>query len=175
MGSDSNLGDNPESSVSMHSIGGKAAAVQCKHPLGFKLLSQNSQSGVREIHRDVAVPFHQDRDSLKTFRRRRNQLKGASEHKLETSFLRAPAGPDQVKRFGQYRFGGDDCAGPLFQRGDAVIVQLLVTVHESHKGSGVQQELSGHGATDGLGTRDGADPSRVGRWRQCRGGRVRVR
>ena len=159
----------------MHSVGGKAAPVQCKHPLGFKLFRQNSQSGIREIHRDVAILFHQDRDSLKTFHRRRDQLKGASEDELKTSFLRAPSGPDQVKRFGQYRFRGDDRASPLFQRGDAVIVKLLVTVHERHKGSGIQQEVSGHGATDGLGIRDGADPSRVGRWQRCREDRARVR
>ena len=169
------LGDDLESSVSMHSVDGKSAAVQCEHPLGFKLFRQNSQSGVREIHRDVAVLFHQDRDSLKTFRRRRHQLKGASKDKLKTSFLRPPARPEQVKRFGQYRFRGDDGAGPSFQRGNAVRVQLLVSVHERYEGSGIQQELSGHGATDGPGSRGGAGPSRAGRWQHCREDRVRVR
>src|SRR5438094_1504936 len=175
MNSYSGLGDNLESSVSMHSVDGKSAAVQCEHPLSLKLFRQNSQSGVREIHWHVAVLFHQDRDSLKTFRRRRHQLKGASENKLKTSFLRAPARPDQVKGFGQYRFRGDDGTGPFFQRGDAVIVQLLVSVHERYEGSGIEQELSGHGATDGSGTRGGADPSRAGRWQHCREDRVRVR
>jgi hypothetical protein len=171
----SRLWDDLKTSVSMHSVGGKAAPVQCEHPLGFKLLRQNSQSCVCEIHWDVFVPFHQGRDSLKTFRRRGDQLKGASEDELETSFLRAPARSDQAKCFGQYRFCGDDGADPSFQRGDAVIVQLLVTVHERHKGSGIQQELSGHGATDGSSNRGGADPSRAGRWQRCREDRVRVR
>jgi hypothetical protein len=89
------LGDDLESSVSVHPVGGKSAPVQCEHPLGFKLLRQNSQSGVREIHRNVAVFLHQDRDSLKTFGRGRHQLKGASEDKLKTSLLRAPAQSDQ--------------------------------------------------------------------------------
>ena len=100
------------------------------------------QSGVREIHRDVAVLFHQYGDSLKAFSRRWDQLKGASEDELETSFLRVPARSDQIKSFGQYGFRRDDGAGPFFQRGDAVIVQLLVTVHERHKGAGIQQELT---------------------------------
>jgi hypothetical protein len=43
------LGDDLESSVSMHSVNGKSAAVQREHPLGFKLFRQNSQRGVREI------------------------------------------------------------------------------------------------------------------------------
>jgi hypothetical protein len=175
MNSCSGLGDDLESSVSMHSVGGKSAAVQRKHPLSFKLFRQNSQSGVREIHRDVAVLFHQDGDSLKTFRRGRHQLKSASEDKLKTSFLCPPARPDQVKRFGQYGFGGDDRADPLFQRGDAVIVELLVSVHERHEGAGIQQKLSGHGANGGSGTRGGADPSRAGRWQRCREDRERVR
>jgi hypothetical protein len=42
-------------------------------------------------------------------------------------------------------------------------VQLLVTVHERYKRSRVQQELSGHVATGGSGTRDGADLGRDGR------------
>ena len=175
MGSHSGLRDNPESSVSMHSVGGKTASVQGKDPFGFKLFRQNNQSGVREIHRNVSVPFHQDRHPLKTFRRRRHQLKSAPEDKRKTSFLRSPARPDQVKRFGQYRFGGDDGAGPFFQRGDAIIVQLLVSVHERHEGAGIQQEFSGHGATAGSDTRGAADPSRVGRWKCCREDRVRVR
>src|ERR1043165_4784162 len=107
MDSYSSLGDDLESAVSMHSVGGKSAAIQGKHPFGFKLFRQNGQSGVREIHRDVVVLFHQDRGSLKTFRRRRDQLKGASEDKLKTSFLRAPARPDQVQSLGQYRFRSD--------------------------------------------------------------------
>src|SRR5262249_15656474 len=74
----------------------------------------------------------------------------------------------------QYRFRGDDRAGPLFQRRNAVIVQFLVTVHERHKGSCIEQEFSGHGATGGSGTRDGAGPSRVGRWQRCREDRVHV-
>src|SRR5262245_29560541 len=100
----SGLGDDLKSSVSVHSVGGKAASVQCEHPLGFNLFRQNSQSGVREIHRDVAVLLHQDRDSLETLGRRRHQLKGASEDKLKTSLLFAPSWPDQVKGFGQYCF-----------------------------------------------------------------------
>ena len=175
MDSYSNLGDDLESSVSVHSVGRKSAPVQCEHPLGFKLLRQNSQSGVREIHRDVAVFFHQDRGPLKAFRRRRNQLKGAPEDKLKASFLRAPLWSDQIKRFGQHRFSGDDGTGPFFQRRYAISVQLLVSVHQRHEGSGIQQELNGHGATGGSGTRGGADPSRVGRWRHFREGRVRAR
>jgi hypothetical protein len=175
MDSYSNLGDDLESSVSVHPVGGKSAAIQCEHPLGFKLLGQNSQSSVREIHRDIAVFLHQDCDSLKTFGRGRHQLKGASEDKLKTSFLRAPARSEQIKRFGQYRFRRDDGAGPTFQRGDAIIVQLLVSVHERYEGPGIQQELSGHGATGGSSTRDGAGPSLAGRWQHCREDRVRAR
>jgi hypothetical protein len=48
------LGDDLESSVSVHPVGGKSAPVQCKYPVGFKLLGQDSQSGVRKIHRNVA-------------------------------------------------------------------------------------------------------------------------
>ena len=62
----SNLGDDLESSVSVHSVGGKATPVQCKHPLGSTSPAKTAESGVREIHRDVSVLFHQDRDSLKT-------------------------------------------------------------------------------------------------------------
>ena len=175
MDSYSGLGDDLKSSISMHSVDGKSAAVQCEHPFGFKLFRQNSQSRVREIHRDVAIFLHQDRDSLKTFRRRRHQLKGASEDKLKTSFLRAPARSNQIERFGQYRFCGDDRTGPFFQLGDAVIVQLLVSIHERHEGSGIQQELNGHGATGGSSTRDGDGPSRAGRWQHCREDRVPAR
>src|SRR6266536_4676943 len=175
MDSYSGLGDDLKSSISMHSVDRKSAAVQCEHPFGFKLFRQNSQSRVREIHRDIAVFLHQDRNSLKTFGRGRHQLKGASEDKFKTSFLRAPARSNQIKRFGQYRFRRDDGAGPFFQRGDAVIVQLLVSIHERHKGSCIQQELNGHGATGGSSTRDGAGPSRAGRWQHCREDRVRAR
>src|SRR5262245_2464595 len=158
----------------MHSVDGKAASVQRKHTLGFKLFSQYSQSGIGEIHRDVAILFHQYGDSSKAFRRRRHQLKGASENKLKTSFLRAPVRSDQVKRFGQDRFRGNYRAGPFFQCGDAVIVPPLVTVQECHKGPGIQQEFSGHGAAGGSSTRDGADLGRAGRWQRCREDRVRV-
>src|SRR5262245_53309374 len=175
MDSYSGLGDDLESSISMYSVGGKAAAVQREHPLGFKLFSQDSQSGVREIHRDVMVLFHQNRDAFKTFHRRRHQLKGTSEDKLKTSFLRPPTRPDQVKRFDQHRFRGNDGASPFLQRGNAVIVQLLVTVHERHKGPCIKQQFSGHGATAGSSTRDGADPNRADRWQHCREDRVHVR
>jgi len=175
MDSYSDLGDDLESSVSVNSVGGESAAVQCEHPFGFKLFRQNSQSRVREIHRDVAIFLHQDRDSLKTFGRGRHQLKGASEDKFKTSFLRAPARSNQIKRFGQYRFRCDDGAGPFFQLGDAVIVQLFVSIHERHEGSGIQQELNGHGATGASSTRDGVGPSRAGRWQHCREDRVPAR
>jgi hypothetical protein len=175
MNSYSRLGDDFESSVAVHSVGGKPAPVQCEHPLGFKLLRQNSQSGVREIHRDVAVFLHQYRDSLKTFGRGRHQLKGASEDKLKTNFLPAPARSDQIKRFGQYRFRSDNRAGPFFQRRDAVIVEFLVSVHERHESTRIKQDLSGHGATGGSSTRDGAGPSLAGRWQHCREDRVCAR
>jgi hypothetical protein len=99
MDSYANLGDDLESSVAMHSVGGKSAAVQGKHPVSFKVFRQHSQGGVGEIHRDVPVLFHEDRHALKTFRRRWDQLKGASEDKLKTSFLRAsPAQPSKAFR-----------------------------------------------------------------------------
>jgi len=175
MDSYSGLGDDLKGSISIHSVRGESAPVQRKNPLGFQLFPQDSQGGVREIHRDVSVLCHENRDPLKTFRRRRHHLKCASENKFKASFLRVPARPDQVKRFGQYRFRGDDEAGPFFQCGDAVFVQLLVSVHQRHEGSGIQQEFSGHGATDGSGIRGAAGPSRAGHWRRSREDRVRVR
>jgi hypothetical protein len=175
MGSYLDLGDDLESSVSAHPVGGKAAAVQCEYPVGFKLLGQDIQSGVRKIHRNVAVLLHQDRDLSKTFGRGRHQLKGASKNKFKTNFLRAPARSDQIKGFGQHRFCREDGPGPFLERGDAVIVQLLISVHEGHKGPGIQQELSGHGANGGSGNRGGADPGRAGRWQPYREDRVRAR
>jgi hypothetical protein len=170
----SGLGDYLEGSLPMHSVRGKSAAVQCKDALGFQVFRQNDQSGVGEIHRDIAILFHQDRDSLKTLPRRGDQLKGSSENKLKAGFLVAPARPDQVKSLRQYRFRGNDGTGPFFQHSDAIIVQLLVPVHERYKGSGIQQQLSGHGAIAGSSTRDAADPSQAGRWQHCREDRARV-
>src|SRR4029079_19244497 len=69
----------------------------------------------------------------------------------------------------------DDGTGPVFQRGDTVIVQLLVTVDKRYKGAGVQQELSGHGATDESGTRDAVGLGQTARWQHCREGRARAR
>src|SRR5437016_702375 len=162
-------------SIPIHSVRGKAAAIQRENPVCFQLFSQHNQRGVGEIHRDIAISLHQNRNTLQAFRRGGNQVKRASEDKLETSFLRAPLGSDQIKCFGQYGFRGDDGPGPLLQRRDAITVQLLVPVHERYEGAGIQQKLSGHGANGGSGTRGGADPSRAGRWQRCREDRERVR
>ena len=52
------LGNDLERSITIHSVRGKAAAIQCKGPVRFQLFSQDDQSGVSEIHRYVAVSFH---------------------------------------------------------------------------------------------------------------------
>ena len=168
MDSYSGLGDDLKGSISIHSVRGEAAPVQRKNPVDIQLFPQDSQGGVGEIHWDVSVLFHENRDPLKTFRRRRHHLKCAPENKFKASFLRVPARSYQVKRFGQYRFRGDNGAGPFFQCDYAVWVQLLVSVHQRDEGSGIQQEFSGHGATAGSNTPGAADPSQAGHWRRCR-------
>ena len=60
-------------------------------------------------------------------------MKCASEDKLKTNFLRVPIWSDQIKRFGQHRFRSNDVAGPFLQLGNALIVQLRVSVHEGHE------------------------------------------
>ena len=169
------LGDNLESSVPIHSVGGETATIQSKYFVRLRLFPQNNQGGVREVHRDVAVPFHQDCDSLESFHLRRNHLKGASEDKLKTSFLRALLWSDQIKRLGQHRFRGDDGSGPTFQRGHAFIVKLPVSVHKRHECAGIQQKHICHDAAGGSGSRGGADPSRAVRWRRYREDLVRAR
>ena len=169
------LRDYLESPVSVDSVRGKSAPVQRENPVGLQLFAQNNQRGVGEIHWDIAVLFHQRRNPLQAGWGRRHQLKRASEDKLKGGFLSPPLWPDQVKCLGEHRFGGDNRTGPTFQRRYAVRVRLLVSVHESHEGPGIQQQLIGHGATGGSGNRGGAGPDRAGRWQYCRGDRGRVR
>ena len=138
-----------EGSMPIHSIRGKTAAIQRENPVCSQLFSQYDQGGVGKIHRHITIPFHENRNPLQALCRRRNQVKGASEDKLEASFLRTPLGADQIKRFGQHGFRGDNRAGPLLQRRDAVTVQLLVSVHERHESPGIQQQFIFHGAIDG--------------------------
>src|SRR3990172_7142821 len=164
-----------ESSVLVDSVRGKSAPVQSKDPVGLQLFAQNNQRGVGKIHWDIAILFHQRRNPLQAGWGRRHQLKRASEDKLKGSFLSPPLWPDQIERLGKHRFGGDNRAGPIFQRRHAVRVRLLVSVHESHEGPGIQQKLIGHGATGGSGNRGGVGPDRAGRWQYCRGDRGRVR
>ena len=52
------LGNDSESAIPIHSVRGKAAAIQRKSPVRFQLFSQDDQSGVGEIHRYIAVSFH---------------------------------------------------------------------------------------------------------------------
>jgi len=53
----SGLRNNSEGSIPIHSVGGKAATIQCKNPIGFQLFSQDDQSGIGEIHRHIAISF----------------------------------------------------------------------------------------------------------------------
>src|SRR3990172_13171544 len=150
------LRDDLESPVSVDSVRGKSAPVQSKDPVGLQLFAQNNQRGVGEIHWDIAILFHQRRNPLQAGWGRGRQLKRASEDKLKGSFLSPPLWPDQIERLGEHRFGSDNRTGPTFQRRYAVRVRLLVSVHESHEGPGIQQQLIGHGATGGSGNRGGA-------------------
>ena len=69
-------------------IGRKPTPVQCKNPIGFQLLSQSDQRGVGEIHRHVAIPFHQRRRSLQALCR----LRAPTETRLSAQTRRRFAG-----------------------------------------------------------------------------------
>jgi len=159
----------------MKSVDRKSSPVQCKHLVGLQFFPQNNQSGVGEIHRDVAVPFHQDRDSLETFCRRWYQLKSSSQDKLKTNFLRPPLRPDQVERFREHRFGCDYGAVPRFESRYTVIVQLLASVYQGNKRPGIQQQFIGHGVNGGSSSLDVAALYRADRLQYCRGDRERAR
>ena len=161
--------------IPVHSVCRESAAIQREDPVGLHFFAQNNQSGVGEIHRDVAIFFHQRRNPLQAGWGRRHQLKRPSKDKLKTSFLSPPLRPDQVKGLGEHRFGGDNGTVSTFQRRHTVRVGLLVSVHERHEGSGIQQKLIGHGVTDESGNRGGAGPDRAGRWQRCRADRARAR
>jgi len=148
-------------------VGAKSATIQSEHPLGFQLFSQDNQSGIGKIHRDVAIPFHQSCNPSEARLGRRNQLKRPSQDKLKNGFLRPPLRPHQVERLGQDRFGSDDGSVPSLQRGHAVIVQLLASVHEGNERAGIQQEFIGHGANGGSSNRDVAGLNRAGRFQYC--------
>ncbi len=158
------LRDYLEGSIPIHSIRGKAAAIQRENPVCSQLFAQHNQGGVGKIHWDIAISLHQSRNPLQAFRRGRNQVKSASENKLKANFLRAPLGSDQIERFGQHGFSGDDRAGPVLQRRYAVTVQLLVPIHERHESPGIQQQFIFHGAIDGSDSRGGVARDRSGRW-----------
>src|SRR4030095_16173880 len=57
--------------------------------------------------------------------------------------------------------------GPLLQLGNAIIVQLLVSVHEGHECTRIQQEFIFHGATAGSSNRDDAGLGRDDHWQCC--------
>ena len=155
-------------------IGGKATPVQCKNPIGFQLLSQSDQCGVSEIHRHVAISFHQHRHSLEAFYRLGHQLKRASQHKLEGVSLVSPARPDQVERFSQDGLCGSNRACPTLQSRYTRTVRFLVSIDKSHKGSRVEQKFTGHGVTGGSGIRDAAGLGQAARWQHYREDRARV-
>src|SRR5919108_1281623 len=87
----------------LESISGKSAAIESEHLLGLQLFSQDNQSGIGKIHRDIAIFFHQGCDPSQARRGGRDQLKRASQEKLKTNFLSLPLRPNEVKRLGQSR------------------------------------------------------------------------
>jgi hypothetical protein len=159
----------------IEAIRGKSAAIQGKDQVGLHLFPEHDQSSVGEIHGNVAILFHEDRDPLETFGGRRNQLKGSSEDELKNNFLRLPLRPNQVKCFGQDCFSRDHRRCPTFQHGHAVGVPSLVAVHERDKGAGVEQDLASHAANAESSNRGAADPNPVHRFEPVRADRVRAR
>jgi hypothetical protein len=152
----------------IHSVRRKAAAIQCKHPVGLQFFPQYDQGGIGEIHRDIAVPFHEARDPLEARVRRGNQLKSTSQDKLESNFLGLPLRSNQVKRLGKDRLCGYDRSRPTLERSHAFTVPLLASIHESYEGPRIQQKLIGHGVNGGLSSPDVAGPNRGYRSQHCR-------
>ena len=169
------LRNQPKGFSLIESVRRKSTAIQGKNQVGLQLFAQGDQSGIGKIHGDVSILFHQERNALKAFWGRRNQLKGSSQDKLKGIFLSLPGRSDQVERLGEYRFGGYNGPAPLFQGGDAVGVHLLASVHESDERAGIQQKLILHGADGGSGSRGAVALSRVGRFQHFRVDRERAR
>ncbi len=105
LSSNAGLRDYLEGSIPIHSVRGKAAAIQRENPVCFQRFSEHNQGGVGEVHRDITISFHQNRNPLQAFRRRGDQVKRPSEDKFETSFLCAPLGSHQIERFGGKAYG----------------------------------------------------------------------
>src|ERR671925_1463096 len=129
------------------------------------------RKGFRRFIRYVAIPFHECRDPLEARVRRGNQLKSASQDKLQGNFLGPPLRSNEVKRLGNDRLCGNDGSRPALERRDAFIVQLFASIHESYEGARIQQQLIGHGVNGGLGSPDVAGPNRGTRSQHCRADR----
>ncbi len=103
-------------------VRGESATIQGKNQVRLQLFAQGNQSRVGEIHGNAAVPFHQNRDPLQALSRRREQLNGPTQEKLQRIFPTFPHRPHQVEGFGQHSFRRHDGSGPFFESRDAVIV-----------------------------------------------------